>query len=76
MFRNQLEDGNIPATITKEIVKQTKGIAEPINIFYTIKEIIPDHYMEERKGKRKVGLSGDKQVILSSYLKKKEDVHQ
>ncbi|WP_425446649.1 helicase-related protein [Dethiothermospora halolimnae] len=64
------EEGNIPASISKEVLKQTKGMNDPVKIFYEIKEIVPEKYFEERKIKKKVNLSGDMKVILSSYLKK------
>lgn len=67
------EDGNIPASISKEVIKQTKGMTDPIKIFYEILDIIPEKYFEERKGKKKVNTSGEMKVILSSYLKKGEN---
>ncbi|WP_416198338.1 MAG: RNA polymerase-associated protein RapA [Sporanaerobacter sp.] len=67
------EDGNIPASISKEVIKQTKGMTDPIKIFYEILDIVPEKYFEERKGKKKVNTSGEMKVILSSYLKKGEN---
>jgi superfamily II DNA/RNA helicase len=64
------DEGNIPASISKEVLKQTKGMNDPVKIFYEIQEIVPEKYFEERKGKKKVNLSGNMKVILSSYLKK------
>jgi len=64
------EEGNVPPGITKEVIKQTKGMTDPVKIFYEIMEIVPDKYFEERKGKKRINISGDTQVILSSYLKK------
>ena len=64
------EEGNVPPGITKEVIKQTKGMTDPVKIFYEILEIIPDKYFEERKGKKRISISGDMRVILSSYLKK------
>ncbi len=66
------EEGNIPTTISKEVVKQTKGMNDPVKIFYIIKEIVPEKYFEERKVNQKINVSGDIEVILSSYLKKGE----
>ncbi|WP_142412838.1 helicase-related protein [Hathewaya massiliensis] len=71
-LRNIWEEGNVPAGISKDIIKQTKGMDDPVKIFYEIQEIIPKKYFEERKGKKKVNLSGNMKVILSSYLKKGE----
>ena len=64
------EEGNVPANISKEVLKQTKGMNNPIKIFYEIKEIVPEKYFEKRKGKKKANVSGNMKVILSSYLKK------
>ncbi len=64
------EEGNVPPGISKEVIKQTKGMTDPVKIFYEIIEIVPDKYFEERKGKKRINISGDMQVILSSYLKK------
>ena len=69
-MKNSWEEGNVPPGITKEIIKQTKGMTDPIKIFYELIEIIPEKYLEERKGNKKVNISGDIKVILSSYLKK------
>ncbi len=69
-MRKTWEDGNIPASISKEVLKQTKGITDPVKIFYEIIEILPEEYFEERKGKKKVNISGEIRVILSLYLKK------
>lgn len=65
-------DGNIPSSISKEILKEIKGIVEPIKIFYIIKELLPKKYLEKRQGKKRTSLLGDTEVILSSYLKKGE----
>lgn len=69
-MKSSWEEGNVPPGITKEIIKQTKGMTDPVKIFYELIEIIPDKYLEERKGNKKVNISGDIKVILSSYLKK------
>lgn len=64
------EEGNIPPSISKEILKQVKGISDPIKVFYIITDVVPDKYFEDRRLKKKVTLSGNIKVILSSYLKK------
>ncbi|HHX62475.1 MAG TPA: DEAD/DEAH box helicase [Epulopiscium sp.] len=69
-MRNIWEEGNIPDTISKVILKTTKGMSDPIKIFYEIIGIVPEKYFEERKGKKKANVTGDMKVILSSYLKK------
>ena len=65
------EDGEIPQSLTKELLKAVNGITDPIQVYYEIFDRIPERYFEERKTKRNM-LSGDKQVILSSYLCKGE----
>ena len=57
--------------MTKELLKAVNGITDPIQVYYEIFDRIPERYFEERKTKRNM-LSGDKQVILSSYLCKGE----
>lgn len=62
-------DGNIPASISKEVLKQTKGMNDQLKIFYKIKEIVPEKYFDNRKENKKNNLTGDMKVILSLYLK-------
>lgn len=69
-MRDIWEEGNIPASITKDVLKEVKGMDDPVKIFYQILDILPEKYFEERKGNRKINTSGDMKVILSSYLKK------
>jgi len=66
------EDGNIPPNLTKDVLKQVKGMTDPIKIYYEIIELIPDRYFEVRKGKKKFINTGNTKVILSSFLKKGE----
>lgn len=66
------EEGNIPANINKDILKQIKGMDDPIKIYYEIVELVPGIYFEERKEKKRQHHSGNIKVILSSYLKKGE----
>lgn len=69
-MRKAWEDGNIPASITKDVLKQTRLIKDPIKVFYEIIDIVPEKYLEARKRKKAANISGDMKVILSSYLKK------
>ena len=66
------EDGNIPANITKDLLKQIKGMTDPIKIYFEIVELVPDMYFEKRREKRKNISTGELKVILSSYLEKGE----
>ncbi|HHX18682.1 MAG TPA: hypothetical protein GX727_07465, partial [Clostridium sp.] len=66
------EDGNIPSSISKEVLKEIKGIVDPVRIFYIIRDLLPEKYLEKRHGKKRTNLSGDTEIILSSYLQKGE----
>ncbi len=62
------ENGDIPASDSKKINKAIKGIDDPVKIFYTIEDLIPDRYFETRR-EASTRVDGTKQVILSCYLK-------
>lgn len=64
------EDGNVPINISRDIIKQIKGMKDPVEIFYEILGIIPEKYFEERIASKSMTLQGNIKVILSSYLKK------
>ena len=70
-MRKLWEDGEIPQSLTKELLKAVDGITDPIQVYYEIYDRIPEKYLEERKTKKSM-LSGNKQVILSAYLRKEE----
>lgn len=67
------EDGNIPASITKDVLKQIKGITDSLRIYYQIISLVPIKYLETRREDKKINISGNTKVILSSYLKKGEE---
>lgn len=73
-MKRNWEEGNIPVTITRKVLKQIKGINDPIKIFYEILEIVPDKYFEDREIKEKTNISGKTKVILSSYLSKGDKI--
>lgn len=64
------KDGGVPITISKDIAKRTKGMNDPVKIFYEIKNTLPEQYLEDRKGQKKTDRDGEIKIILSSYLKK------
>lgn len=66
------EEGDIPANLSKEVIKKTKDITDPIKIYYEMLELIPERYFNDRKTKQRKLSSGETRVILSSYLKKGE----
>lgn len=70
-LRKLWEDGNIPTTVTKEIVKITKTMTDPIKMYYEIVNNVPDKYLEKnRTVKKQKFITGETEVILSAYLKK------
>ncbi|MCD2347402.1 helicase-related protein [Clostridium guangxiense] len=67
------EDGNIPASISKEVVKVTKNMNDPIKIYYEIENLVPENYFEKRENKQKKNIEGNIKVILSEYLQRGEE---
>ena len=67
------EDGNIPASISKEVVKAIKDMKEPIKIYYEIDRLVPEKYFEKRENKQKKNLEGKIKIILSEYLQRGEE---
>ena len=63
------EDGEIPARISKDVVKKSKVVGDILELYYEIMKLVPESYFEERKGQT-MKVEGEKQVILSCYLKK------
>ena len=65
------EEGDIPANITKNILKATKNQNNELQIFNEIINLIPDSYFIGRNQTNYVPI-GTKQVVLSCWLKNKE----
>ena len=63
------EDGEIPARISKDVVKKSKVVGDILELYYEILKLVPESYLEERRGQA-MKVEGEKQVILSCYLKK------
>lgn len=61
------EDGAIPSAIGKEIVKMIKGIADPIEIFNTIWDLVPDSYIKNSETKEEIQ-DYNTEVVLSLDL--------
>lgn len=66
------ENGDIPQGITKAIVKELKVAQDIIEAYYVITDLVPDQYLYERKD-AVLHTEGEKQVILSCYLKEKKE---
>lgn len=64
------ENGEIPAKVSKDIIKRSKLVTSSLELYYEIIKLVPDTYFEEKKSKQS-SVTGEKQVILSSYLKVK-----
>ena len=62
------ENGDIPATDTKNILKSIKNIEDGVEAYYKIAEQIDDKYLEGRR-QMTIKHDGEKQVILSCYMK-------
>lgn len=65
------ENGEVPAKITKDIlktVKLSKDIMEAYSICY---DLLPDRYLQDSK-EQQVNKTGEKKVILSCFMKSEE----
>lgn len=63
------EAGEIPAKVSKDVVKRSKQpMADMLEFYYDILRIVPPVYFEEKQ-KLQAKVDGEKQVILSCYLK-------
>ena len=61
------EDGAIPLAIGKDIVKMIKGIADPIEMFNTIWDLVPDSYIKNSESKEEIQ-DYNTEVVLSLDL--------
>ena len=64
-------DGEIPARISKDVVKKTRVVKNVLELYYEIMKLVPESYFEEKK-KTTGRVDGEKQVILSCYIKAPE----
>lgn len=62
------EAGEIPARISKDIVKKMAVTGDVLELYYEIMKLVPETYLEDRKSQHSK-VTGEKQVILSCYLK-------
>ena len=61
------ENGEIPAKISKDVVKKATVITDVLELYYEILKLVPETYMAEQKSGKSL-VDGEKQVILSCYL--------
>lgn len=64
----RFSDGDIPDRIGKDIVKKSKVAADLQELYFEIKKLVPQTYLEEKQ-RAKTQVDEEKQVILSCYLK-------
>ena len=62
------ENGEIPAKVSKDVMKKSKLVADVLELYYEILKLVPPSYFEERKSQN-AQVDGEKQIILSCYLK-------
>ena len=62
------ENGDIPAKVSKDVVKATNLASDIVALYYDIVRIVPEAYLEEKKEKKAI-VEGKKEIILSCYLK-------
>ena len=67
-LRRAYDNGDIPQNITKSIVKELKNTDDLGAAYFVITNLVPDQYLYERKD-AVLHTEGEKQVILSCYLK-------
>lgn len=66
------DSGDIPKNISKVIMDSLKTVEDPASVYYTIANCVPSNYLYGRKD-AVIKVDGDKQVILSCYLKETEN---
>lgn len=62
------ENGEIPAKVSKDVMKKSKVVGDVLELYYEILKLVPLTYFEERKS-QKTQVDGEKQIVLSCYLK-------
>lgn len=62
------ENGDIPQNVTKNIIKELKNVDDLASAYFKITNLIPDQYLYVRKD-AVLHTEGEKQVILSCYMK-------
>lgn len=62
------EDGEIPSKISKDVMKKSKTVSDVLELYYEIMKLVPKSYLESTKEQKSL-VEGEKQVILSCFLK-------
>ncbi len=62
------ENGEIPAKVSKDVIKKSTLASDAIELYYEILKLVPPSYFNERQSQN-AKVDGEKQIILSCYLK-------
>lgn len=66
------ENGEMPARISKDVLKKSVVTADVLELYYEILKLVPQTYLDEQTSGKSL-VEGEKQVILSCYLKGEEN---
>ncbi len=62
------ENGEIPAKVSKDVIKKSKVVTDVLELYFEIIKLIPETYFEEKKSQN-MQVDGEKQIVLSCYMK-------
>lgn len=62
------ENGEIPAKVGKDVIKKSKVVTDVLELYYEIIKLVPETYFEDKKAQQ-AQVDGDKQIVLSCYMK-------
>lgn len=62
------ENGEIPAKVSKDVLKVAKFVPDFVSLYYDIVRIVPDIYLTEKQEKKAI-IDGKKEIVLSCYCR-------
>lgn len=62
------ENGEMPAKISKDVLKRSGAVDSVISLYYEFLKLVPSTYFEKKTAET-AKVEGEKQVVLSCYLK-------
>ena len=62
------ENGEIPAKVSKDVLKVAGLATDIVALYYDIVHIVPETYLQETREKKSI-IDGKKEIILSCYLR-------
>lgn len=62
------ENGEIPAKVGKDVIKKSQIVTDVLELYYEIMKLVPSAYFEDKRSQQ-TQVDGEKQIILSCYLK-------